>query len=54
LTLEQDIAHFEKTFSVDNGGYGPGINWYRAQLLNVNEADERGIFILAFSKLQCV
>ena len=25
-----------------NGGYGPALNWYRAALHNVNEADDKG------------
>jgi soluble epoxide hydrolase / lipid-phosphate phosphatase len=42
MTPFQDIAHFKRVFSIENGGFGPGINWYRAQLQNINEADEKG------------
>lgn len=42
LTSE-DHKHYQHAFSVEKGGYGPGINWYRASLRNINEEDEQKI-----------
>ncbi|KAG4430757.1 hypothetical protein IFR05_013758 [Cadophora sp. M221] len=39
----EEIEHDLKLFSPDNGGYGAAINWYRAQLQNINAADEKEI-----------
>ncbi|KAL3424069.1 epoxide hydrolase [Phlyctema vagabunda] len=39
----EDTAQHLKQFSIEKGGYGPAINWYRAQLQNINEADEKAI-----------
>ncbi|KAK5048176.1 hypothetical protein LTR84_005846 [Exophiala bonariae] len=39
----EDHEHFQRTFSVENGGYGPASNWYKAGLYNINEEDESGI-----------
>lgn len=32
-----------KFFSSENGGYGAAINWYRAQIHDINAEDEKGI-----------
>lgn len=32
-----------KIFSAENGGYSGGLNWYKAQMANVNAADEEAI-----------
>ncbi|KAJ5759973.1 hypothetical protein N7520_007129 [Penicillium odoratum] len=42
LTSE-DHEHYQHAFSFEKGGYGPAINWYRANLLNINEEDEKKI-----------
>ncbi|KAH8896332.1 alpha/beta-hydrolase [Thozetella sp. PMI_491] len=42
LTSE-DHKHYQDTFSLENGGYGPATNWYRASLRNINEEDEKSI-----------
>ncbi|KAL2061843.1 hypothetical protein VTL71DRAFT_7221 [Oculimacula yallundae] len=42
LTSE-DIKHDLKLFAPKNGGYGAAINWYKAQLQNINAADEKEI-----------
>ncbi|MCJ1459637.1 hypothetical protein MMC28_010016 [Mycoblastus sanguinarius] len=42
LTSE-DHKHYQHAFSVEKGGYGPGTNWYRASLRNINEEDEQKI-----------
>ncbi|KAH7314146.1 Alpha/Beta hydrolase protein [Rhexocercosporidium sp. MPI-PUGE-AT-0058] len=39
----EEIEHDLKLFAPENGGYGAAINWYKAQLQNINAADERGI-----------
>ncbi|RFU27301.1 hypothetical protein B7463_g9048, partial [Scytalidium lignicola] len=41
--MEQDHKHYQHAFSLEKGGYGPGINWYRASLRNINEEDEKKI-----------
>jgi soluble epoxide hydrolase/lipid-phosphate phosphatase len=38
-----EIAIHEKIFSPSNGGYGPPLNWYKAQIANLNTPDEDGI-----------
>ncbi|TVY54943.1 Bifunctional epoxide hydrolase 2 [Lachnellula cervina] len=42
LTAE-DQADFRKEFAPSKGGFGPAINWYRAQLHDINAADEKEI-----------
>ena len=42
--MEQDHKHFQHAFSFEKGGYGPGINWYRAVLRNINEEDEKSMY----------
>ncbi|OKL62631.1 hypothetical protein UA08_01902 [Talaromyces atroroseus] len=39
----EDREHYQHVFSVEKGGYGPAINWYKAHLLNINEEDEKNI-----------
>ena len=41
--MEQDHKHYQHTFSLEKGGYGPAINWYRASLRNINEEDEKSM-----------
>ncbi|CZT00651.1 related to epoxide hydrolase [Rhynchosporium graminicola] len=40
----KDIEHDLKLFAPENGGYSAAINWYKAQLQNINAADEKGTF----------
>ncbi|TVY39008.1 Bifunctional epoxide hydrolase [Lachnellula occidentalis] len=40
LTAE-DQADFGKEFASSKGGFGPAINWYRAQLHDINADDEK-------------
>jgi soluble epoxide hydrolase/lipid-phosphate phosphatase len=42
--MEQDHKHYQHAFSFEKGGYGPGINWYRASLRNINEEDEKSTY----------
>lgn len=42
--LEQDHEHYQDAFSVEKGGYGPAINWYRSSLRNINEEDEQSMY----------
>lgn len=44
IYTEQDHKHYQHAFSVEKGGYGPGINWYRASLRNINEEDEQSMY----------
>ncbi|KAI4265133.1 MAG: hypothetical protein L6R35_007192, partial [Caloplaca aegaea] len=37
---EDEIATHSKILSAENGGYGGGLNWYKAQMANVDAADE--------------
>ncbi|KAL8653888.1 MAG: hypothetical protein Q9210_001839 [Variospora velana] len=37
---EDEITTHSKIFSAENGGYRGGLNWYKAQMANVNAADE--------------
>ncbi|KEF59625.1 uncharacterized protein A1O9_04471 [Exophiala aquamarina CBS 119918] len=46
LTSE-DHRHYQYAFSVEKGGYGPGSNWYKASLRNINDEDEKEIPTLA-------
>jgi len=39
----EEIATHEKIFGPSNGGYGPCLNWYKAQIANLNTPDEDGI-----------
>lgn len=39
--MEQDHKRHQLAFSSEKGGYGPGANWYRAVLRNINENDEK-------------
>ncbi|TVY15126.1 Bifunctional epoxide hydrolase 2 [Lachnellula arida] len=43
LTAE-DQADFRKEFAPSKGGFAPAINWYRAQLHDINAVDEKGLF----------
>ncbi|KAG4420888.1 hypothetical protein IFR04_005972 [Cadophora malorum] len=40
---QEEIDHAVKLFGPENGGYGAAINWYRAQLQNINATDEKEI-----------
>jgi soluble epoxide hydrolase / lipid-phosphate phosphatase len=42
--MEQDHKHYQHAFSFEKGGYGPGTNWYRAGLRNINEEDEKSMY----------
>lgn len=44
--MEQDHEHYQRAFSFEKGGYGPGTNWYRAVLRNINEEDEKSMYHL--------
>lgn len=44
--MEQDHKHYQHAFSLEKGGYGPAINWYRAVLRNINEEDEKSMYHL--------
>ena len=39
----EEIAIHEQIFAPSNGGYGPCLNWYKAQIANLNTPDEDGI-----------
>ena len=53
--MNQDHEHYQDAFSLEKGGYGPAINWYRASLRNINEEDEQSTYTfllcLTFSPL---
>jgi len=42
--MEQDHKHYQHAFSFEKGGYGPAANWYRANLRNINEEDEKSMY----------
>jgi hypothetical protein len=42
--MEQDHKYYQHAFSLEKGGYGPAINWYRASLRNINEEDEKSMY----------
>jgi hypothetical protein len=43
----KDREYDQKFFSAENGGFGPSINWYRAQLEDLNDKDDKGrLFLL--------
>ena len=42
--MEQDHKHYQHAFSLEKGGYGPAINWYKAGLRNINEEDEKSMY----------
>ncbi|MCJ1291122.1 hypothetical protein MMC34_002665 [Xylographa carneopallida] len=42
LTSE-DHEYYQRAFSLEKGGYGAAINWYRASLRNINQEDEKKI-----------
>ena len=42
--MQQDHKHYQHAFSLEKGGYGPAINWYRANLRNINEEDEKSMY----------
>jgi hypothetical protein len=44
--MKQDRKHYQHAFSIENGGYGPASNWYRASLRNINEEDEKSMYHL--------
>lgn len=36
----EEISVYNEIFAPENGGYGPPLNWYKAQIANLNAADE--------------
>ncbi|KAL8721033.1 MAG: hypothetical protein Q9225_002206 [Loekoesia sp. 1 TL-2023] len=40
---KDEIAIHSSIFSAENGGYRGGLNWYKAQMANVNAADEEAV-----------
>lgn len=42
LSKEEKTTH-QEIFDSQNGGYGPGLNWYKAQAANLHASDESGI-----------
>lgn len=40
---KEDVAIHKKIFDPSNGGYGPGLKWYKAQMANLNTQDESTI-----------
>jgi len=36
----EELAIHDQIFNASNGGYGPALNWYKAQIANVNSEDE--------------
>lgn len=50
--VEQDREHYKHVFSAEKGGYGPAINWYRANLLNINAEDEQSMDYFLYT--QCL
>ena len=36
----EDLEMHNKIFATENGGYGPPLNWYKAQIANLNTPDE--------------
>jgi len=36
----EELAIHDQIFNPSNGGYGPALNWYKAQIANVNSEDE--------------
>lgn len=41
--VKQDHENFQQAFSVEKGGYSPASNWYKANLRNINEEDDKGM-----------
>lgn len=39
----EEMDTFAEIFAPSNGGYGPSLNWYKAQIANLNTPDEQGI-----------
>lgn len=37
---QDDAATHQKILDPKDGGYGPGLNWYKAQMANLNTEDE--------------
>lgn len=40
---ENEALTHSRIFSADNGGYRGGCNWYKAQMGNINAADEEAV-----------
>ncbi|KAL6716818.1 hypothetical protein ACLMJK_004730 [Lecanora helva] len=38
-----ETSTFQQIFSPTNGGFGPSLNWYKAQIRNLNAADESAV-----------
>lgn len=36
----EELAIHDRIFNPSNGGYGPAMNWYKAQIANLNSEDE--------------
>ena len=42
VSTEECELH-DKIFAAENGGYGPPLNWYKAQIANLNTPDEASL-----------
>lgn len=40
---EHEVAKHNEIFCAENGGYRGGLNWYKAQMANINAADEEAL-----------
>ena len=38
-----EMAIHDQIFALENGGYGPPLMWYKAQIANVNTSDEASL-----------
>jgi soluble epoxide hydrolase/lipid-phosphate phosphatase len=41
--IEQDHKYYQHAFSIEKGGYGSAINWYKASLRGINDEDEKSM-----------
>lgn len=39
----EELELHDKIFAAQNGGYGPPLNWYKAQIANLNTPDEASL-----------
>ena len=39
----EEVETHHQLFAAENGGYGPGLNWYKCQMGNLNSEDEASI-----------
>lgn len=40
---KEELATHQQIFDPKNGGYGPGLNWYKAQIANLNTEEDTSI-----------